>query len=167
MMDQWIPREWIVDLLGAKGTCVLLAADKGSGKSTLIYRMAEAFEFQKIFMGEFKTNKSKVFESKAYESRNNALDKFKLMDLQNENINFLFNHDDGGNELDINALRVLVKNQNIDVVFIDSITGLIMGKRISIKDSEFCIPLYKLNNLASELKILIVLTAHFRKEDRT
>ncbi len=42
-----------------------------------------------------------------------------------------------------------------------------MGNRISIKDSEFCIPLYKLNNLANELKILIVMTAHLRKEDRT
>ena len=27
-----------------------------------------------------------------------------------------------------------------------------MGKRVSIKDSEFCIPLYKLNNLAREFK---------------
>tara|TARA_B100000886_G_scaffold115786_1_gene77876 strand:+ start:173 stop:484 length:312 start_codon:yes stop_codon:yes gene_type:complete len=88
MMDKWIPREWIVDLFCAKDTCVLLAADKGLGKSTLIYRMAEALEFQKMFMGEFKTNKSKVFVCKAYESRNNALDKFKLMDLQNENIKF-------------------------------------------------------------------------------
>tara|TARA_B100000886_G_scaffold42953_1_gene26361 strand:- start:216 stop:335 length:120 start_codon:yes stop_codon:yes gene_type:complete len=39
------------------------------------------------------------------------------MDFQNENINFLFNDDDGGDELDIIALRVLAKNQNIDVVF--------------------------------------------------
>ena len=44
--------------------------------------MAEALEFQKMFMGEFKTNKSKVVVWKAYESRNNALDKFKLMDLK-------------------------------------------------------------------------------------
>ena len=41
-----------------------------------------------------------------------------------------------------------------------------MGNGISIKDSEFCIPLYELNNLASELKILIVITAHLRKEER-
>ncbi len=167
LMDQWKPREWIIDLFGAKGSCVLLAADKGSGKTTFIYRMAEALEYQKMFMGELKTKKSKVFVWQADESRNNALDKFKLMDLQKENINFLFNDDEGGNELDINELRVLIKNQNIDVVFIDSITGLIMGNGISIKDSEFCIPLYKLNNLASELKILIVITAHLRKEDRT
>ena len=89
------------------------------------------------------------------------------MDLKKENINFLFNDEEGGNELDINSLKVLVKNQNLDVVFIDSITGLIMGNRLSIKDSEFCITLYKLNNLASELKILIVMKAHLRKEDRT
>ena len=42
-----------------------------------------------------------------------------------------------------------------------------MGNGISIKDSEFCIPLYKLNNLASSLKILIIITAHLKKEDRT
>ena len=167
LMAQWRPREWIIDLFGAKGSCVLLAADKGSGKTTFIYRMAEALEYQKMFMGELKTKKSKVFVWQADESRNNALDKFKLMDLQKENISFLFNDDEGGNELDIDELRILVKSQNIDVVFIDSITGLIMGNGISIKDSEFCIPLYALNNLASELKILIVITAHLRKEERT
>ena len=58
LMDQWKPREWIVDLFGAKGSCVLLAADKGSGKTTFIYRMAEALEYQKMFMGELKTKKS-------------------------------------------------------------------------------------------------------------
>ena len=42
-----------------------------------------------------------------------------------------------------------------------------MGNGTSIKDSEFCMPLYELNNLASELQILIVITAHLRKEDRT
>ena len=52
LIDQWRPREWIVDLFGAKGSCVLLAADKDSGKTTLIYRMAEALACQKMFMGE-------------------------------------------------------------------------------------------------------------------
>ena len=89
------------------------------------------------------------------------------MDLQRQNINFLFNDDAGGEELNIDKLRNLIKDENFDVVLIDSVTGLIMGNGISIKDSEFCIPLYKLNNLASELKILIVITAHLRKEERT
>ena len=166
-MDHWKPKEWIVDLFGAKGSCVLLAADKGSGKTSFIYRMAEALEYQKMFMGELKTKKSKVFVWQADESRNNSLDKFKLMDLQRQNINFLFNDDTGGEELNIDKLRNLIKDESFDVVLIDSVTGLIMGNGISIKDSEFCIPLYKLNNLASELKILIVITAHLRKEERT
>ena len=129
--------------------------------------MAEALEYQKMFIGELKTKKSKVFVWQADESRNNSLDKFKLMDLQRQNINFLFNDDAGGEELNIDKLRNLIKDENFDVVLIDSVTGLIMGNGISIKDSEFCIPLYKLNNLASELKILIVITAHLRKEERT
>ena len=129
--------------------------------------MAEALEYQNMFMGELKTKKSKVFVWQADESRNNSLDKFKLMDLQRQNINFLFNDDAGGEELNIDKLRNLIKDENFDVVLIDSVTGLIMGNGISIKDSEFCIPLYKLNNLASELKILIVITAHLRKEERT
>ena len=116
LMDQWRPREWIVDLFGAKGSCVLLAADKGSGKTTFIYRMAEALEYQKMFMGELKTKKSNVFVWQADESRNNALDKFKLMDLQKENISFLFNDDEGGNELDIDKLRDLIKAESFDVV---------------------------------------------------
>jgi len=167
LIDQWKPKDWIVDLFGAKGSCVLLAADKGSGKTTFIYRMAEALGCQKIFMGELKTKKSKVFVWQADESKNNALDKFKLMGLQKNNIDFLFNDDEGGSELDIDKLRDLIKAESFDVVVLDSVTGLIMGNGISIKDSEFCIPLYKLNNLASELQILIVITAHLRKEDRT
>ena len=35
LMLTWKPTEWIVDLFGAKGACVLLAGDKGSGKSVL------------------------------------------------------------------------------------------------------------------------------------
>ena len=83
---------------------------------------------------------------------------FFLINIPNDNfgsilnIDFLFNDDEGGSELDIDKLRDLIKAESFDVVFIDSVTGLIMGNGISIKDSEFCIPLYELNNLESELK---------------
>ena len=42
-----------------------------------------------------------------------------------------------------------------------------MGNGINIKDSEFSKPLYRLNNLASELEILIIISAHLTKEDRS
>ena len=41
LMDQWKPREWTVDLFGAKGSCVLLAADKGSGKTLSLIHISE------------------------------------------------------------------------------------------------------------------------------
>ena len=44
-------------------------------------------------------------------------------------------------------------------------TNLFHG--INIKDSEFCKPLYDLNNLASKLGVLIIISAHLTKEDRS
>ena len=165
LMNSWKPAEWIVDLVGAKSACVLLAGDKGSGKSAFMYRMAESITTGSIFMNELATKKAKVFIWQADESRNNAQLKLKMMDLKGEPI-FLFNDDEGGDNLDIDILRETIKENNIDVVFIDSITGLLMGHGINIKDSEFCVPLYKLNNLASELNILIIISAHLTKQER-
>ena len=36
------PTEWIVDSFGANGACVILAGDKGSGKTSFLYRLAES-----------------------------------------------------------------------------------------------------------------------------
>ena len=167
LMLSWKPAEWIVDLFGAKGSCVLLAGDKGSGKSVFMYRMAEAIQKGEIFMTELGTKKSRVFVWQADESRNNAQAKIKLMELKKEKFCYLFKDDEYGHYLDINVLRRTIQENNYKVVFIDSITGLLMGNGINIKDSEFSKPLYKLNNLASELEILIVISAHLTKEDRS
>ena len=82
LMLTWKPIEWIVDLFGAKGACVLLAGDKGSGKSVFMYRMAEALQTGEPFMKELATKKSNVFIWQADESRNNAKAKIKLMELK-------------------------------------------------------------------------------------
>ena len=165
LMLTWKPTEWIVDLFGAKGSCVLLAGDKGSGKSVFMYRMAEAIQKGEIFMTELETKKSKVFIWQADESRNNAKAKIKLMDLKGK-FCYLFNDDEYGSYLDIKVLKQTIQKNNYRVVFIDSITGLLMGHGVNIKDSEFCKPLYELNNLASELNILIVISAHLTKDQR-
>ena len=165
LMLTWKPTEWIVDLFGAKGACVLLAGDKGSGKSVFMYRMAEALQKGEPIMAELRTKQSKVFIWQADESRNNAKAKIKLMELKGQ-FSFLFNDDEYGNYLDINVLKKTIQQNNYQVVLIDSITGLLMGHGVNIKDSEFCKPLYELNNLASELNILIVISAHLTKDER-
>ena len=104
LMKSWQPAEWIVDLFGARGACVLLAGDKGSGKSAFMYRMAESISNGSIFMGELRTVKTKVFIWQADESRNNSQLKIKMMALKGD-ISFLFNDDKDGNYLDINKLK--------------------------------------------------------------
>ena len=117
LMLTWKPAEWIVDLFGAKGSCVLLAGDKGSGKSVFMYRMAEALQNEEPFMTELKTKKSKVFIWQADESRNNAKVKIKLMELKGQ-FSFLFNDDEYGNYLDINILKKTIQQNNYQVVFL-------------------------------------------------
>ena len=68
--------------------------------------------------------------------------------------------------MDIPRLREQLQKGRYGVLLIDSVTGLLMSKGISIKDPEFSTPLKQLNNLASELGILIVLNCHLTKEDR-
>ena len=109
LMLTWKPTEWIVNLFGATGSCVLLAGDKGSGKSVFMYRMAEAIQKGEIFMTELETKKSKVFIWQADESRNNAKAKIKLMELKKEKFCYLFKDDEYGHYLDINVLRRTIK----------------------------------------------------------
>ena len=51
-------------------------------------------------------------------------------------------------------------------IFLDSITTLLAGQKHSNKDSEFAMPLYALNNLASRKGLLIVMSSHLKKPDK-
>ena len=64
------------------------------------------------------------------------------------------------------ALRKHLIDGQYGVLLIDSVTGLLMSKGISIKDPEFSTPMKKLNTLAGDLDMLIVLNCHLTKEDR-
>ena len=160
------PTEWIVDSFGARGAAVLLAGDKGSGKSAFCYRLAEVVSQGAVFLGQLETVKSKVLVWQADESQENALDKIDLMDITG-GFDFVFESDDGWDELDIPRLRKHLIDGQYGVLLIDSVTGLLMSKGISIKDPEFSTPLKKLNTLAGELDVLIVLNCHLTKEDRS
>ena len=159
------PTEWIVDSFGAKGAAVLLAGDKGSGKTAFCYRLAEAVSKGEVFLEQLETVKSKVLIWQADESQDNALDKIDLMGIK-AGFDFVFESDEGWDELDISRLRKHLVDGQYGVLLIDSVTGLLMSKGISIKDPEFSTPLKQLNNLAGELGILIVLNCHLTKEDR-
>ena len=75
------PKEWIVDEFGVSGACVLLAADKGSGKTSLMYGMAAAIQNGETFMGQLTTQRRNVLIWQADESRDNLIDKFNTMGI--------------------------------------------------------------------------------------
>ena len=160
------PTEWIVDSFGAKGAAVLLAGDKGSGKSAFCYRLAESVSKGEAFLGRIETVKSKVLVWQADESKTNALDKIDHMGIK-DGFDFVFEEDEGWDQLQIPRLRKHLQQGRYGVLLIDSVTGLLMSKGISIKDPEFSTPIKQLNDLAGELGILIVLNCHLTKEDRS
>ena len=159
-------KEWIIDSFGARGSCVLLAGETGSGKTSFIYQMAYAISTGNIFLGELTTQKNKVLVVQSDESKNNALDKLELMDIDGSNSNLYFYFaEDGWERLNIKNLKEVVINNSFKVVILDSVTTLLTNNGYSMRDPEFAIPLYDLNDLAGELNIIIICTAHLRKPE--
>ena len=159
-------KEWIIDQLGARGSCVLLAGETGSGKTSLIYQMAFAISTGGNFLDELLVQKNKVLVVQSDESKSNALDKLELMDMDatNPNLYFFFG-EDGWDKLSIPKLREAIIKNSFKVVILDSVTTLLTNSGYSMRDPEFATPLYELNKLASELNILIICTAHLRKPE--
>ena len=162
------PTEWVVSQFGAKGACVVLGADMGSGKTSLLYQMAAAITAGDRFMGQLPTKRGKVLFIQADESQTNAAEKLALMGLDEvEGLDFRFKGEPGGYEtLDLVRLKEEVQAGGYIAVFADSITTLLTGGKHKSIELEFAGPLYDLNRLAGELGVLVVITAHLRKPDK-
>ena len=72
---------WVIRDFLAEGACVLLAAEAGSGKTTLIYSAAEAIQSGCLFIGELPVEQGKVLVIQGDEPANDARTKFRRMDL--------------------------------------------------------------------------------------
>ena len=159
------PKEWIIDEFGVSGACVLLAADKGSGKTSLMYGMAAAIQNGESFMGQLSTQKRNVLIWQADESRDNLIDKFNVMGIEAD-IQLLM-ADDGFSDLDLDVLSQVVSERQIGVVFLDSVTTLLRGRGISMKEPEFANALYELNHWSSRHGVLTIMSCHLRKPDES
>lgn len=159
------PKEWIIDEFGVSGACVLLAADKGSGKTSLMYGMAAAIQNGESFMGQLSTQKRNVLIWQADESRDNLIDKFNTMGVEAD-IHLLM-ADEGFNDLDLKILSQVVLEHKIGVVFLDSVTTLLRGKGIRMNDPEFADALYELNHWSSKHDVLTIISCHLRKPDES
>ena len=154
--------DWIIDKIIERKNLILLAGESSSGKTSLMYAMASAIGEGSKFLNTFSSKKGKVLFIQADESRSNCAHKIKIIGVSN-NIDFLFK-DGGFDKLNIQKLSELIGNY-YDIVFLDSITTLLTGGKYSYKDAEFALPLYKLNDLASEKNIPIIFSSHLKKPE--
>ena len=154
--------DWIIDKIIERKNPILLAGESSSGKTSLMYAMASAIGEGSKFLNTFSAKKGRVLFIQADESRSNCAHKIKIIGVS-DNVDFLFK-DGGFDKLNIQKLSELIGNY-YDVVFLDSITTLLTGGKYSYKDAEFALPLYKLNDLASEKNIPIIFSSHLKKPE--
>ncbi len=156
--------EWIISEFGAKGAAVILAAESGVGKTSFMYRAAEAVSLGIPLMGQLQTLPRRVLFVQADESRRNAADKLHLMGME-ASFDFVFPDEAGWNGLDLDRLLTIIEQKCYGAIFLDSITTLLTGGLHSIRDVEFADPLYELNRIASDKGLLCILSAHLRKPE--
>ena len=158
------PTDWLVDQFIPRGRLTLLAGASGSGKSSLLYGLAEAVSIGADFMGQLATKRGKVCFIQSDESPENAADKLKVMGVKSE-----FHLLTDWKFLDVSKLRVLQEQEHYDLIVLDSLTTLLGAGRPdgpSMNDAEFGFDLYPLNTWASENRVAVMMSAHLRKQSK-
>ena len=156
--------DWIVDQFIPRGRLTLLAGASGSGKSSLLYGLAEAVSNGSDFMGQLTTKRGKVCFIQSDESPENASDKLKVMGALGE-----FHLVTDWSFFDEDKLKALQKQQCYDLIVMDSLTTLLGAGRPdgpSMNDAEFGFDLYPLNPWASKNRVAVVMSAHLRKQSK-
>ena len=150
--------QWLVPEFIARGALVLLAAEKGSGKTTLIYRLAEAVQNGELFLDQIPTTKGQVLMIQGDEPPADSEYKFRLMGL--EGLFDIAYHQD---LLDLNELEVQIRTKKYDLIAIDSATSILTGNDLEVTDPEFTKNLYRIGKCLSENQVSCIVTTHLNK----
>ena len=153
-----------IENLLALGAVTMVAADGGVGKSVLIYRIAEAVASGGKFGGTLQAVKGNVLVVQKDESAANAKQKLRLMGMQcpDDAVIFRFNF----NAAMYPELRKWIRETEAKVVVMDSF-GSLFGGAVGMGEAEVGLHLYRLNQIASEEGVAILLTHHLRKMDKS
>ena len=156
--------DWIVDQFIPRGRLILIAGASGSGKSSLLYGLAEAVSNGSDFMDQLTTKRGKVCFIQSDESSENASDKLKIMGAVVGGHLFT-----DWTSFDEDKLTALQKQQHYDLIVLDSLTTLLGAGRPngpSMNDAEFGFDLYSLNQWAYKNRVAVVMSAHIRKQSK-
>lgn len=150
----------VEDLLAGSGLTTV-AADGHSGKSSLCYEICEAVTTGGIFAGQFQCVQGAVIYVQVDESPMDAEVKFQRMGFKPDascmHMMFAFA------PLMIPEPKAKIQSTGAKVVVMDALVS-IAGGTAQIKDAEFSLMLYRLNRLASDLGVAVIMIHHLKKD---
>ncbi len=150
--------DWVIRDFLARGAFVLLGAEMGSGKSTLIYRAAEAIQQGTFFLDQISTIKGRVLVIQGDEPPSDARKKFRRMGLEAE-FEICFTEP----PLDLRWLEKQIQSKVYDAIFIDSATSLLATNELDVTDLGFPRKLYRIGKCFAQSNVAGVLTSHLNK----
>ena len=150
----------IPDLLGVGLT--LIAAEGYAGKSAFCYEILEAVTNGGKLFGQFDVEEANGLIIQLDETWNDYAVKQRIMDLQfkEKNWEIWWNF----TPLEFPELKKYVIENNTKVIMMDSCLK-IAGVSSNPKDAEFGLLIYRINQLAGELGISIILIHHLNKKE--
>ncbi len=149
----------------ARGCLTVLASEGGVAKTSVFYRMAAAICTGTKFAGELDTVRGPVVVIQKDEADANAKQKAVAMDLRQlpedrETFDFYFDCWHPGM---MPELKQWIKDSGAVAVFMDSLGTLVGGGDRSLNDFECGLCLYRLNRMAAELNVAVVMSHHTKK----
>lgn len=142
------------------GAVTMLGADPGTGKSVFIYRVAEAAAYGKKFMGQLQCVEGNVLVVQKDESDANMRQKRDLMGMQDPKRRIRVQMKFSGGHFP--ELVEWIKEHKARYVVMDSFASLFAGGA-DLTESDAGLYLYRLNAIAAEYNVAILLTHHLKK----
>ena len=142
------------------GAVTMLGADPGTGKSVFIYRVAEAAAYGKKFMGQLQCVEGNVLVVQKDESDANMRQKRDLMGMQDPQRRIRVQMKFSGGHFP--ELVEWIKEHKARYVVMDSFASLFAGGA-DLTESDAGLYLYRLNAIAAEYNVAILLTHHLKK----
>jgi len=154
---QELGKIWRVFLIAVSGI-VLLAAERGTGKTTLVNRFLEAIQEGVDFLGAFKVTKGRCLLIQGDEPKEHAQAVYRQQELK-QNWDVIYPKEPFPVELLLKA----IESKQYDAICIDSLTTVLCSENRRTVDSELVDLLYELNKAAVDAGVLILMTAHLIK----
>lgn len=148
---------WRIPGVAATGL-VLIAAETGTGKTTLLYRAAEAIQEGGKFLDEVPVLQGSVLVIQGDEPEAIASQKITRMGIK-ANFHIMY----ASESIDLDFLIETIRTTNYTTLIVDSLTTVLATTDCTTLDQTMVDKLYILNKTASDKGVLILMTAHLNK----